>query len=79
MVGTGEEISIAKLTELICDKLGWHGSIFWDASKPDGTPRKVCDVSLLRGLGWEAKVSLGEGLDRTLAWFADNQDSVRGK
>lgn len=77
-VGTGADISISALTQLICEKLGWHGSIVWDTSKPDGTPRKVCDVSLLKSLGWEAKVSLGEGLDRTLAWFAQNQESFRG-
>lgn len=76
-VGTGEEISIAALTDMIRQKVGWRGTIVWDSTKPDGTPRKVCDVSLLRSLGWEAKVSLGEGLDRTLAWFAANQDSFR--
>lgn len=76
-VGTGEEISISALTELIADKLAWNGSIVWDTSKPDGTPRKVCDISLLRSLGWEAKVSLEEGLDRTLTWFAENQDTFR--
>jgi len=77
-VGTREEISILALTQLICDKLGWHGSIVWDTSKPDGVPRKVCDVSLLRSMGWAPKVSLDEGLDRTLAWFAVNQESFRG-
>ena len=77
-VGTGEEISITALTQLICDKLEWHGSIIWDAEKPDGAPRKVVDVSLLTSLGWEAGVSLEEGLDRTLAWFTEHQGSVRG-
>jgi GDP-L-fucose synthase len=78
-VGTGEEVSIADLTRLICDELGWNGSIAWDTSKPDGTPRKVCDVTLLKSLGWEPKVGLEEGLKRTVEWFVANEADVRGK
>ena len=76
-VGTGTEISIAALTKLICDKLEWHGPIVWNSEKPDGALRKVVDVSLLTTLGWLPKVSLDEGLDRTLAWFTENQEAFR--
>ena len=76
-VGTGTEISIAALTKLICDKLEWHGPIVWNSEKPNGALRKVVDVSLLTRLGWVPKVSLDEGLDRTLAWFTENQEAFR--
>ena len=77
-VGTGDEISIADLTREICEKVGWKGEIAWDTSKPDGTPRKVCDITFLKNLGWEPKVSLGKGIEMTLAWYKDNVASIRG-
>lgn len=76
-VGTGDEISIADLTRLICEKVGWEGDIEWDTSKPDGTPRKVCDISKLKSLGWSPKVNLAKGIELTLSWFKDHQDSIR--
>lgn len=68
-VGVGEDISIRELAELICEIVGFRGELTWDASKPDGTPRKLLDVSKLRSLGWEARISLREGIARTYEWF----------
>ena len=76
-VGTGSEISIAGLVEEICKAVGWNGAIEWDSSKPDGTPRKVCDVSSLESLGWKAKTSLTEGIRKTVDWFLAHRDSIR--
>ena len=78
-VGTGIDCTIEELTETIAKVIGYQGRIEWDATKPDGTPRKLLDVSRLERLGWKAKVSLEGGLAKTYAWFLDNQDSFRGK
>ena len=72
-LGTGEEISIADLARLVCRIVGFKGEIRYDRSKPDGTPRKVVDVSRLHGLGWRAQVSLEEGLRRTYRWYAEQE------
>ncbi len=64
-VGTGKDISIKELAELIKGLVGYNGRIDWDSSKPDGTPRKLLDVSRLTALGWEPKISLIEGIKRT--------------
>jgi GDP-L-fucose synthase len=71
-VGCGDDISIRDLAELICDVVGFRGELAWDASKPDGTPRKLLDVSKLRGLGWEPAIPLREGIARTYEWFLEN-------
>ncbi|QDG54882.1 GDP-L-fucose synthase [Persicimonas caeni] len=71
-IGVGEDISIRELAELVADVVGFEGEIVNDASKPDGTPRKLLDVSKLNGLGWEAKVGLREGVERTYRWFVEN-------
>jgi GDP-L-fucose synthase len=67
-VGTGEDVTIAELARLVGETVGYHGRIVFDASKPDGTPRKLLDVSKLKALGWQATTSLPEGLRRT--WTA---------
>jgi GDP-L-fucose synthase len=72
-VGSGEDISIRELAELICEVVGFQGRIAWDRSKPDGTPRKLLDVSKIRGLGWQPTISLREGLTRTYEWFVANK------
>jgi GDP-L-fucose synthase len=72
-VGWGEDISIRELAELICDVVGFDGELTFDASKPDGTPRKLLDVSKLNALGWRAKISLREGIARTYEWFRQNE------
>jgi len=76
-VGTGIDCTIKELTETVASVVGYQGEIHWDASKPDGAPRKLMDVSRLERLGWRAKISLKEGLTLTYAWFLDNQDSFR--
>lgn len=76
-VGTGIDCTIKELTETVAEVVGYQGDIHWDTSKPDGTPRKLMDVSRLERLGWKAQVSLKEGLTRTYAWFLANQDSFR--
>ncbi len=68
-VGWGEDISIRELAELICEIVGFRGEISWDRDKPDGTPRKLLDVSKLRALGWKPVITLREGIARTYAWF----------
>lgn len=77
-VGTGIDCTIEELTETVAKVIGYQGRIDWDATKPDGTPRKLMDVSRLERLGWKAKVSLEDGLAKTYAWFLENQDSFRG-
>src|SRR5712691_330814 len=71
-VGCGEDISIRELAELICDVVGFEGELAWDATKPDGTPRKLLDVTKLRGLGWRPTIPLREGIARTYDWFVKN-------
>ena len=72
-VGTGEDISIRELAELICEIVGFEGELAWDANKPDGTPRKLLDVSKIRSLGWSPSISLREGIARTYEWLLKNE------
>ena len=71
-IGTGEEISIRELAHIIGDMAGFKGLTLWDESKPNGTPRKVLDISRLRSLGWEPAISLEEGIQETIHWFEAN-------
>ena len=71
-VGYGEDISIRELAELICEVVGFDGELAWDTSKPDGTPRKLLDVSKLCALGWQPAISLRDGITRTYQWFRAN-------
>jgi GDP-L-fucose synthase len=64
-VGTGTDVTIRELTELVAATTGFEGKVVWDASKPDGTPRKLLDVSRLARLGWRSRIGLREGLGRT--------------
>ena len=68
-VGCGEDISIHELAELICDVVGFDGDLSWDKTKPDGTPRKLLDVSKLRGFGWTPAIPLRDGIAQTYEWF----------
>jgi GDP-L-fucose synthase len=68
-VGTGTDVTIRELTELVAEVVGYPGRIVWDASKPDGTPRKLMDVSRLSALGWRARIGLREGVARTYRSF----------
>ena len=71
-VGTGEDLSIADLARLVSSQAGFLGNTVWDSSKPDGTPRKVLDVSRLQGLGWRPSISLESGIKETIQWFEAN-------
>jgi len=71
-IGTGEDLSIKELSAKISQFSGFQGETKWDISKPDGTPRKVLDVSRLRSLGWKPKVSLDEGIRETIQYFESN-------
>ena len=71
-VGWGEDISIRELAELICEIVGFNGDLAWDTSKPDGTPRKLLDVSKLRNLGWRPSIILRDGIASTYQWFLQN-------
>ena len=77
-VGTGEDCSIHDLAKTIASVVGYQGEILWDATKPDGTPRKLVDVSRLQKLGWKSRIGLEEGLERTYAWVLKNEQSFRG-
>lgn len=76
-VGAGQDISIAALAEKICAVTGFEGTLRFDPSKPDGTPRKLLDVSAIGAMGWTAKTSLDEGLRLTFDWFTAHQDVMR--
>jgi GDP-L-fucose synthase len=68
-VGTGEDLTIWELGEMVREAVGYEGALVFDESMPDGTPRKLLDVSRLRGMGWRPKISLKEGIERTYRWY----------
>ena len=70
-IGTGEDLTIKELAELVAQLAGFSGEIAWDATKPDGTPRKVLDVSKAKSLGWAPQISLRDGIASTIAWYKD--------
>jgi GDP-L-fucose synthase len=76
-VGTGTDITIKKLAELIQRIVGHQGEIIWDITKPDGTPRKLMDVSKMTLAGWKAKIGLEEGIQSTYQWFLENKGSFK--
>ncbi|MGY0600091.1 GDP-L-fucose synthase [Vibrio sp. JZG10] len=76
-VGTGVDCTIREMAETMAKVVGFEGEITFDTTKPDGTPRKLMDVSRLASLGWRYKVSLEEGLNTTYRWFLQNQDNFR--
>src|SRR6266705_2612152 len=71
-VGCGEDISIRELAELICDVVGFDGELAWDTTKPDGTPRKLLDMTKLRALDWKPAITLRKGIAQTYDWFRAN-------
>ena len=75
-VGVGKDISITELAELIREVVGSHSEIRYDRSKPDGTPRKLLDVSRMRSLGWTARIPLEEGIRRTYHWYVENEEAA---
>jgi GDP-L-fucose synthase len=76
-VGVGDDITIADLAQLVRQVVGFEGKLVFDTSKPDGTPRKLLDVSRLHSLGWKARIALNEGIKSTYQWFLDNVESAR--
>jgi GDP-L-fucose synthase len=77
-VGTGVDCTIRELAELIASITGFNGQIVFDASKPDGTARKLMDVTKLERLGWKASIGLREGLADTYRWFLSQHGEIRG-
>ena len=76
-LGTGTDITIAELAAMIGEITGFEGEIVHDTSKPDGTPRKLLDVSRVSELGWTAQIGLREGLEATYQWYLENQETLR--
>ncbi len=71
-IGSGEEITIKDLANLICEVIGYNGSLLFDSSMPDGNPRKLLDSSKINSLGWKAKTKLKNGLEKTYKWYVEN-------
>lgn len=76
-VGSGVDLTIKELAQMVADVVGYSGEICWDPGKPNGTPRKLLDISRIEGLGWKAHTSLEEGLRRTYTWFKENKCAIR--
>jgi GDP-L-fucose synthase len=72
-IGVGEDLPIRELAELVADVVGYEGELAFDTSKPDGTPRKLLDVSRIHALGWRAEIALREGLEQTYAWYREQE------
>lgn len=77
-LGTGVDVTIRELAETVRDVVGYQGRLTFDPSKPDGTPRKLLDVSRMQALGWQSHVTLRQGIERTYAWFIKNMGQWRG-
>jgi GDP-L-fucose synthase len=75
-VGTGQDLTIRELAELVGEIVGFRGELTFDATRPDGTPRKVLDVSRLESLGWRPRIPLREGIERTYRWFVEHGDAA---
>lgn len=76
-VGSGTDLTIKELALLIQKTVGHQGEIIWDSTKPDGTPRKLMDVSKMKDMGWTSKVDLVTGIQKTYQWFVENQDKFK--
>ena len=76
-VGSGQDITIKELAETIQKITGHQGNIVWDANKPDGTPRKLMDVSKMKDIGWEYSTELEDGIKKTYHWFLENTDAIK--
>ena len=76
-VGTGTDVSISELAQLVREVVGYSGRVSYDSSKPDGAPRKLLDVSRICALGWSARTGLADGIERTYRWYRDNREHLR--
>lgn len=76
-VGVGTDVSIKEIAEIVADAVGYTGAVEWDTTKPDGTPRKLMDVSKLTAVGWTARIGLREGIAETVAWYRAHLGTLR--
>jgi GDP-L-fucose synthase len=76
-IGWGQDVTIRELAELVLSAIGYSGRLIFDSTKPDGTPRKLLDVSRLTGLGWQPRIALKNGIERTYAWFKEHSADAR--
>jgi len=76
-IGWGQDVTIRELAELILSAIGYSGRLIFDSAKPDGTPRKLLDVSRLTDLGWKPRISLMNGIEQTYAWFKEHSADAR--
>ena len=76
-IGTGEDIQIKSLSSLVSNIVGFNGEVLWDKTKPNGTHRKLLDITKISSLGWKPKISLKEGIEDTYDWFIKNIEKVR--
>ena len=76
-VGSETDLTIKQLAEIIQKTVGHQGQIIWDSSKPDGTPRKLMDVSKMHALGWKHSIELEEGIQKTYDWFLENEGKFK--
>jgi GDP-L-fucose synthase len=76
-VGWGDDVTIRELAELVLSVIGYRGRIVFDVTKPDGTPRKLLDVTRLSQLGWKPRITLNDGIERTYAWFKEHSGDAR--
>ncbi|NBT89902.1 MAG: GDP-L-fucose synthase, partial [Verrucomicrobia bacterium] len=77
-IGSGTDVSIAELAEMVKRVVGFPGGIRWDSNKPDGTPRKLLDVTRIRKLGWQAAVPVEQGIASTYDWFLKHAPEAKG-
>jgi GDP-L-fucose synthase len=76
-IGSGKDVTIKELARIIQKTTRHKGDIIWDTTKPDGTPRKLMDVSKMKALGWQYNIKLEEGIEKTYRWFLDNICSAK--
>lgn len=76
-VGTGIDHTIMEIADMVAGAVGYSGETRWDTTKPDGTPRKLLDISVLREAGWQPGIALRDGIEATVAWYRANADAVR--
>jgi GDP-L-fucose synthase len=78
-VGTGIDHTVKEIADMVATAVGYTGETRWDSSKPDGTPRKLLDVSVLRGAGWRPEIPLHAGIETTVAWYRANAGAARDR
>jgi GDP-L-fucose synthase len=76
-VGTGIDHTVSEIADMVANAVGYSGETRWDPTRPDGAPRKLLDVSVLREAGWQSKITLREGIESTVAWYRANAGAAR--